>query len=265
MMSGFAVPAAPSGPPIAEGVPTPCTICGGSMSPTQPDALHQSPRLVCPYCHREEGLPSDAAEQHRHLRLRLLQLRRARDAVEAPAFAFEQVKQHFPIAIALLTPLGIWQSATFATQLRPGLAGEVALEPCLIAVMPLGLAVGMLVGWLAMSCTFKAKLLPLLRARPPIAQGLAARCRCCGAPLPPVRAPQVTCTHCEAVSLLDAALGANASALLKAEAEELHRRARGAFADPADYKAPSRAFYTAGGIAAAITIAAAEVLVQLVL
>ena len=44
------------------------------MAVTQPPSLHQNPELWCRHCGSREGLPTDAAELHRHLRLRLMQV-----------------------------------------------------------------------------------------------------------------------------------------------------------------------------------------------
>jgi hypothetical protein len=215
---------------------------------------------VCSYCRREENLPADVAEQNRHLRLRLLQLQRARDTVEAPVRTLQALQGSYGYGLFFMAAIAAWQGVMFVSQLRPGPTG-VAFGQAILAVWPLGLAGGMLAGWLGMTRTFARKLRPLLRARAPIAHGLAARCRSCGAQLPPVRAPQVICTYCSATNLLDAALTANASTLLAAEAEEHRRRAGGWTHDPAVYKAPARAFYVYGGVTAAVlaTVAAALV------
>jgi hypothetical protein len=126
-------------------------------------------------------------------------------------------------------------------------------------VVPVGLFAGMLIGWLAMVFTYRSKVRPLLRARPPMQQGLTARCRCCGAPLPPVRAPEVACAHCAVVNLLDAALTRDASALLANEADEHYQRARGWTHDASVYGAPARAlriFGIGGGVATALLVGA---------
>lgn len=83
------------------------------MAVTQPAALHQNPELWCHHCGHREGLPSDAAERHRHLRLRLMQLSRAREASEAPLQTFKAMNGVWPMAIAFSGLMGVYQSYNF--------------------------------------------------------------------------------------------------------------------------------------------------------
>lgn len=252
-------PVGPPAPLAIEAVPAPCTRCGAPMTPTGGSSLHHTPRLVCSYCRHEEQLPRDAAEQHRHLRLRLLQLQRAREAAEAPIKVFAQVKQVWVPALLVMALFAGVQGFSYIHSYQ---AGVHELTSVLLGVWPIGLFCGMLAGWLGMSRAFQKHLQPLLRARAPRAPGLSARCRCCGADLPPVRAPEVTCRFCAAVNLLDPNLAARTSELLQAEAAEHHRRVRGWMQDPAVYGAPSRAFYSYGGaVAVGVTVLVAVVLV----
>src|SRR4051812_37235392 len=102
---------APGFAPVAELPPTPCTVCGAPMVATDPQYLHQDPELACRYCGRRERLPKDAAQLHRHLRLRLLQLSHAREAAEAPLRTFKMMNDSWPTAIgfiALISGYQVW-------------------------------------------------------------------------------------------------------------------------------------------------------------
>jgi hypothetical protein len=223
------------------------------MSPGPAASLHANPEWLCGYCGRREAMPADAAERHRYLRLRLLQLQRAREASEAPLQSFRALSQTYPLALALFGVMALWQGYNFWN--GAGVSGSADIGQLLFALLPLAVALGMLSGWLGMRRAFAAQLRPLLRARPPRQQGLAARCRGCGADLPLVRAPEVKCTYCSASNVLDAALTTSAGVLLTAEADEYRRRAQGFTHDPNVYLAPSRAFYRFGAIGAVATLA----------
>ncbi len=197
-------------------------------------------------------MPADGAERHRYLRLRLLQVQRAREATEAPLQSFRALSQTYPPALALFGLMALWQGYGFWN--GPGASGSADIGQLLFALVPLAVALGMLSGWLGMRRAFVAQLRPLLRARPPRQQGLAARCRGCGADLPPVRAPEVKCTYCSASNVLDAELTTGAGALLAAEADEYRRRAQGFMHDPNVYLAPSRAFYRFGALGGVVTL-----------
>jgi hypothetical protein len=155
------------------------------------------------------------------------------------------------MALALFGVMALWQGYSFWN--APSVPGGADIGRALFARLPLAVALGMLSGWLGMRRAFVAQLRPLLRARPPRQQGLAARCRGCGADLPPVRAPEVKCSYCSASNVLDAEL--TTSALLATEAEEYRRRAQGSMHDPKVYLAPSRAFCRFGAIGVAVTLA----------
>lgn len=234
--------------PVAEVPPTPCTVCGAPMVATEPQFLHQDPELACPYCGRRETLPRDAAQLHRHLRLRLLQLSQAREAAEAPLRTFKLMNDSWPPAIAMVLVMAIYQAWSLSNNWRA--LGKLDPSQAILGLVPLAASIGMVSGWLGMRRVFSRRLRPILRARPPHAPGLAARCRNCGGNLPPVRAPQVLCSYCGAGNLLDAALTANAAALLQQEAREYQRRLQPWARDAALYHAPVRAFYLYGAVGA---------------
>jgi len=238
--------------PVAELPPTPCTVCGAPMVTTEPQYLHQNPELTCRYCGRREPLPKDAAQLHRHLRLRLLQLSHAREASEAPLRTFRVMNESWPPAIALLAVMFLYQAWNLHNHWR--LMGQLEASQAMFALVPLAASVGMVSGWLGMRHVFSRQLRPLLRARPPHAPGLAARCRNCGGGLPPVRAPQLVCGYCGASNLLDATLTANAAALLQREEQEYQQRSKPWTRDSTLFQAPVRAFYLYGAVGAAIAL-----------
>ncbi|HVY25987.1 MAG TPA: hypothetical protein VHB79_05520 [Polyangiaceae bacterium] len=224
------------------------------MSVAEPHFLHQDPELCCQYCGRRETLPKDAAERHRHLRLRLLQVSRARESSEAPLQTLQQMTNAWVPSLLLMGAIGIYQSWNFISNWQSLI--KIAPEQAFFGGVPLAAACGMLSGWLGMRRVYTRRLIPLLRARPPQAPGLAVRCRNCGGDLPPVRAPQVTCQHCSATNLLDAGVTANAAALLQQEALAYQQQIKPWARDANVYQAPLRAFYLFGAIGAVIALLA---------
>jgi hypothetical protein len=249
--------------PPGQGTPAPCTTCGAPMAVTQPPALHQNPELWCRHCGHREGLPQDAADLHRHLRLRLLQLSRARAGAEAPLQTFKAMNGIWPMAIAFSALIGAFQSWNFVSSWHA--LGKLDPSQAVFGAAPLAVSFGLLCGWLGMRHTFAQQLTPLLRARPPQHAGLAARCRNCGGDLPLVRAPEVTCSFCSATNLLDAALTVNAAALLARETEDYERRLRPWARDPNVYLAPSRAFYRYGAAGGAVALLGLSIITLLLL
>lgn len=250
--------AAPGFAPQGQATPAPCTRCGAPMALTEATALHHTPELMCRYCGNREALPADAAERHRHLRLRLAQLARLREASEAPIQTFKMMNQQWPLAIGISSVMGVYQTYNFVSTVH--LYGQGNPVQAAMGAIPLAVSFGMFVGWLGMRSTFARLLKPLLRARPPQHPGLPARCRQCGGDLPPVRAPQVVCGFCGASNLLDGTLTQNAAALLAAESAEYERRMTPWARDANVFMAPSRAFYryaTIGGIAALVVVGGA--------
>jgi hypothetical protein len=223
------------------------------MALTQPPSLHQAPELWCQFCGRREPLPADAADRHRHLRLRLLQLARAREASDAPLRSLKAMGDVWPIAIAVSAGMGLIQSWNFVRSWQA--VGNVEPSQAVLGALPLAVAFGMLCGWLGMRHVFSRQLRPLLRARPAQQAGLAVRCRNCGGNLPAVRAPELICTFCGATNLLDAALTANAAELLAAERREYEQRLLPWARDPRVYLAPSRAFYRYGAVGGGAALA----------
>lgn len=204
-------------------------------------ALHQVPELHCGYCGRREPLPHDAAQRHQHLRLRLLQLKRARETLEAPLATYRYLEQGLLPGMLLMTAVA---AVSLLTHLASGKVTTVAL-------LPVATWLGMGAGWLAMALTFRTLLRPRLRARPPAHPGLAARCRSCGGELPRVTAPKIQCRYCAADNLLDDRASADASELLRREAAEYHARASGG-ATP-DFAQATRAFYICGVVTFVLT------------
>jgi DNA-directed RNA polymerase subunit RPC12/RpoP len=237
---------------LGQGVPAPCTRCGAPMIITPPQFLHQDPELGCQYCGHREVLPKDAAERHRHLRLRLLQVSRAREAGEAPLQTFKMMNDAWAPSLFMMGALGLYQSYGFLSNWETSI--KPAPQQALFGGVPLAIAFGMVTGFLGMRHVYRRRLEPLLLARPAQAPGLAVRCRNCGGDLPPVRAPQITCPHCSASNLLDHSLTANAGRLLEQEALAYQQRLAPWTRDANVYRAPLRAFYLFGGIGAATAL-----------
>jgi len=224
------------------------------MAVAEAQYLHQDPELCCQYCGRREKLPNDAAERHRYLRLRLLQVSQSREAAEAPLRAFKAMNDAWVPSLFLVGALGIYQSWSFLQNWQVLI--KLAPEQALFGGVPVAAMFGMFTGWLGMRRAYSKQLRPLLRARPPQAPGLAARCRNCGGGLPGVRAPQVVCQHCNASNLLDDTLTVNAAALLQQEMQAYQQHLRPWARDANVYQAPLRAFYLFGALGAAAALVA---------
>src|SRR5690606_16757078 len=74
---------------------------------------------------------------------------------------------------------------------------------------------GYVCGYLGMSLAYRRAVRPLLLAKPPVAAGVALRCRSCGGDLPDVNAPHVICGYCAAHNLHDRQQTERASQLVQ--------------------------------------------------
>jgi len=226
-------------PQPREGLPRPCLSCGAPMTAVETSAgLHGDATLTCRYCNSTEVMPAEAAAQERFLRLRLLQVRRAREALEAPLKSLEMVRQSWAIALVFFAAMGGWQMWQALT-----VAGKVPIESTLYAMLGGSAVLGVIVGYFGMIRAFRTLVRPALLAKAPVESGLSARCRCCGGDLPSVRRTQVTCGFCGANNFLDAALAQDVSNLLASEQAEYQRRAHGGHPpDGSAYQQPAKAF-----------------------
>lgn len=231
----------------ADGAPVPCLHCGAPMRLGHSVGLHAAPELDCGYCGRKESLPAEAAQRHRHLQLRLLQLQRSRAALEAPLSSYRALSHGFvPVLVMLALAMG---SQLYSHWRHP----QWVLT--WTSFIPVAACVGILTGWIAMTLTFKGLIQPLLLARPALHPGLPARCRVCGGDLPSLRAAHVACRYCKADNLTSARLGSQVSELLQRESDEYFARARGSHPDPNAFSKPARAFYVWGVVSALATLA----------
>lgn len=243
--------------PAREGLPKPCLGCGAPMVAPEPGRLHTDAVLRCGYCGASESLPVDVAAQDRFLRLRLLQVRRAREGLEAPLRTFEMVRQSWAMGLFVFAIIGGWQLwQAFST------AGKAPLQSTLFGVLGGSGVVGVIIGYFGMIRAFRVLVRPLLQARAPLQPGLAARCRSCGGELPTVRAAQALCGFCGANNFLDAAMAHDVSSLLTAEQSEYQRQATGGRpSNSAAYEQPAKAFYRWAAVGAAVTFVVGAALV----
>lgn len=220
--------------------------------------LHSPLSLVCAYCRQTETLPADATERVRRLQMRLHLLKQAREDDEAPLRTVAMVKRAWvPILIVFFLFIGYqtyMQISLFRSVRAVSPEGAQALLPS----MGSGFAMftGYLAGYLGMARGYRRAVKPLLRARPPKAAGLSARCRSCGGDLPSVNTPEANCRYCGATNLLDAELTRRASELLQAEIGAYQARANRVFSHDA-FRTPMKAFYRWGGAGVVAGIALA--------
>ena len=244
-----------------EGLPTPCLGCGAPMMAAETTGLHADPTLSCRFCGRSETMPAEAAAQDRFLRLRLLQVRRAREAIEAPLKTFAMVRQSWSMALVVFVLIGGWQMWQAVS-----VAGKAPLQSTLFALLGASGVLGVLFGYAGMVRAFRQLVKPHLLARPPLSGGLKARCRGCGAELPPVRTAQVQCKYCGADNFLGATLARDVGELLAAEQAEYQRRAQGGQpSDGSAFQQPARAFYRWMGVGAGATFVVGLLMVLVLL
>lgn len=243
---------------VREALPKPCLGCGAPMTANAPAAeLHGDPTLICRYCGNTETLPAEAAAQDRFLRLRLMQVRRSREALEAPLRSFEMVRQSWAIALVFFSVMGGWQLWQAL-----GATGKAPVESTLYGLLGASGVVGVIFGYVGMTRAFRVLVRPMLQARPPAAQGLCARCRACGGDLPLIRATHVACSFCGANNFLDAAQARDVSSLLASEQAEYQRRAHGGGpSDGSAFQEPAKAFYRWMVAGAALTFVISAALV----
>jgi hypothetical protein len=228
-------------------LPTPCLNCGGPMSLKPAPYLHSELTLACPYCGQQEGLPSDVAAQQRQLRLRLMQVQHAREATEAPLKAMETIRKHWLFALIPLVLISVSQLGQVAS-----LPAGYPIQSAAMMIIFGSVGMGMVAGYLGMMRCFRRLVRPLLNARPPLQQGLQARCRACGGDLPTIREFEVTCGFCNTKNLLGQSMSADVNQLLAAERTEHEQRTNRTF-NSGVYALPMQTFYR-WTVAAAVTI-----------
>lgn len=205
---------------------------------------HGAVALFCGYCHQREALPPDAAERVRYLQHRLALLKQARESDEAPLRAVAMLRRAWLPALVLfagMTGHQLYQNVTLARSLQK--TAPEAVE-YMVAPLTFQLAIfgGYVCGYLGMSLAYRRAVRPLLLAKPPVAAGVALRCRSCGGDLPDVNAPHVICGYCAAHNLLDRQVTERASQLLQEEIAAYQARAHGVYSTDA-FRAPTKAFY----------------------
>lgn len=253
----------------SHGVPTPCSKCGAPMQLVYGQAGYGSVALFCGYCRGNEALPPDAAARVRYLQHRLALLKQVRENDEAPLRSVAMLKRAWvPVLVffALMIAYNLYQNLSLINSLQ-----KTAPEAIGGLVAPLAIQMGMfggyLFGYVGMSVAYRSAVRPLLRAKPPVAAGVALRCRSCGADLPSVRAPHVVCSYCSAHNLLDAQVTRRASDLLHEEIAAYQARANNVYSTDA-FRAPSKAFYrwgVVGGLAVTLLVGFALQLILSVL
>lgn len=244
------------------GVPMPCAKCGAPMQVVAGQGAHGSVALFCGYCHRHEALPPDAAERVRYLQHRLALLKQVRENDEAPLRTVALLRRAWIPALLFLAFLGAQQLYQAFSTIRSLQTPAPEVVSAVLTPLPiqLGMLGGYAFGYLGMSFAYRRAVKPLLRAKPPVAAGVALRCRSCGGDLPSVTAPHVVCGYCAADNLLDNQVTRRASELLQQEIAAYQARAHDVYSTTA-FRAPTKAFYLWGVIGAvAVALLAAGAL-----
>ena len=227
----------------SEQIPIPCGRCGASMREHGHAALVGPVHVQCPFCGAVEALPAEHAQRVVALRARLAALRAAVEGEEAPAVAFARVMQTLRGQVWVFVAFGVIvvgmtlssaitpiQRAIELTDLPESARAELLSSATMPAIM-IGVLAGAAVAYVLALLKYKKAIEPTLQARPPMAPGLPARCRSCGASLPTqnARAALVPCPHCAATNLLSDELTRDRARLLALEARAYQERAQGVF------------------------------------
>lgn len=200
--------------------------------------------LFCGYCHQREALPPDAAQRVGYLQHRLALLKQARESDEAPLQAVATMRRAWIPALVLFAVMIVHQLYQNVATIRSLQKAAPEAVGTLVAPLTIQMALigGYTLGYFGMSLAYRRAVKPLLRAKPPVAMGVALRCRSCGGDLPSVRAPHVICGYCSAHNLLDGQVTQRASQLLQEEIAAYQARAHGVYSSDA-FRAPTKAFY----------------------
>jgi hypothetical protein len=222
----------------------------------------------CPMCAQAEALPREEAARVQALRARLVELRAARSAAEAPALAVAgltaRLRSGQVLGIAGLM-LAFWAPQNVAAigraiegaRGRPFASVAMAVAPDVASALVVpAVVIGMACGYAWMLVFFRAAVRPTLLARAPRSAGHPARCRGCGGELPASTGASVPCGFCGATNFLGPELAASREALLAAEAAEQRALAQGIAQTIGGQGRASRRFYTGFALGAAGTMAA---------
>jgi len=217
---------------IVDGIPLLCRTCNGPV-----EADGETGEVSCPYCGQRDRLPGDQQERIAELRRRLDQARAAVGQLHGVGERLLQLYERrgafnyvvLPVAaVAVMVLLQAYQS----WQAIQGIPAEQRGADTLYSViagplMVFGFLVGSVVAVLLARWRYRRTVRPLLLARAPRKQGKSARCRACGADLPRLDAPLVTCGYCDTANLLSEELHRERTRLLAEERAEHEQRARG--------------------------------------
>ncbi|MBN1612778.1 MAG: hypothetical protein JW940_39515 [Polyangiaceae bacterium] len=243
----------------------PCANCGAPTQLVSGPYLNSSLGLYCGYCRRSEPLPPDAAERVRYLQWRLMQLGQARENDEAPLRTVARLKRAWvPVLVVFFASTVLQISQTLSTvQAVQKAAPQAVHDVAFPMAIGLSMFAGYLFGYVGMLRGYRRAVKPLLRARPPMAAGLAIRCRSCGGDLPNVNAPEVVCRYCGAPNQLDKELTTRTGELLQAEISAYQARAAKVYSHDA-FRAPTKAFYRWGAAGAVVALVVCVAAIQLV-
>jgi hypothetical protein len=191
-----------------EQLPALCRVCGA------PCRIGPSGDLACPFCGTRDVLPPDPFGRMMELKRRLDAASRAAGQLEglerALAYVFEdrgaffRATSAYLVVFVMVCVLTAFQSCSVLA----GAPDDLEVGLVLYALLGPALAGGFVVAFgfalLAGRFRYRRAVRPHLFARPPAQPGTPARCRACGADLPPARAAVTTCRFCATQNLVTA-------------------------------------------------------------
>lgn len=183
--------------------------------------------LVCPYCDLRDQLPDDELDRALELKDRVKRaaanltqldaMQRTLSHVFENNATFLRVTAPWLIAFVVITAqqvIGIWSATSHSgMKLSVPMLLFSALGTLWVGGIVLSFAVALGFGrW-----RYRTQVRAVLQSRPPRAPGKPARCRACGADLPPVKDAFTSCQFCSTHNLVTADVQADLQAQLQEE------------------------------------------------
>jgi hypothetical protein len=191
-------------------------------------------RVQCPYCHRTDDVPREAASRLAFLRARAAELRAVRQELTAMdqrvARTLEDGTWLRGTLLAAIGPFSLIMIFLVLPGLYYGGAAGGLMGFGMLAQL-LGIILGMALPYRALSRRYLRVIRPRILARAPERPGAPARCRICGGPIEVHGSPFVDCHFCGSTNLVTHELVHECRRFLDAELAEYRYRAHAAHRD----------------------------------